>query len=177
MIQCQFQARMNASSNMWLRMPNRRIDSSSLLRMHHLSGSVTCLSTGAGCITSASTSCVGLSMGDYQACESCTIYHTCDTGGVIIKNRPCPAGLVWLATGVNSGYCDFTSSTCTQCVSVNVFPVCAESTARRTICIVTLPRGFVGDTGKFPLWFSDAWEIELSATRAASSTLFDKMSI
>lgn len=83
-----------------------------------------CTSTGSGCITASAGSCLSRPDGDYQACEGCTFYHSC-SGGVNWANRPCPATntgglhgkLVWRKTGTNSGYCDYSSTTCTECVS------------------------------------------------------------
>jgi hypothetical protein len=94
-----------------------------------------CTSTGSGCLSSTS-SCRGRPDGDYQACEGCTFYHSC-SGGVLYANRPCPltnqggigGRLVWLAWTSNQGICDYTSSTCRECVTGPVSlitPVCTN---------------------------------------------------
>jgi len=78
-----------------------------------------CRSTGGSCITAASTSCSGRADGHYQACEGCTIYHSC-SGGVIWPNRNCAltnqggqnGRLVWVQVTATEGRCDYTSSTC-----------------------------------------------------------------
>ena len=56
-----------------------------------------CLSFTATCATGSSgiTSCAGLGAGFYQSCLGCTVYATCDAGGNLFDNRPCPPGLVW----------------------------------------------------------------------------------
>jgi hypothetical protein len=63
------------------------------------------------CLYGNANSCSGQPSGDYQACESCSLYHSC-SGGVIYANRQCPAGLFWQATAVNEGSCQYTSSSC-----------------------------------------------------------------
>lgn len=82
-----------------------------------------------GCITQLNTSCLGKPDGDYQACERCTVFHSC-SGGVTWANRPCPACrndtglrgyLVWNAQEETKGYCEYTSQTCKEC-SVNTDP-------------------------------------------------------
>lgn len=81
-----------------------------------------CRSTGDHCITASATSCHRMPDGDYQACESCTVYHSC-SGGVIWSYRPCPdtdygglrGKLVWQRISNNVGTCERSSTTCREC--------------------------------------------------------------
>lgn len=66
------------------------------------------------CLKSNDDSCAVLRYGDFQACESCTVYHSC-YDGIIYPNRPCPAGLVWVTEKLGIGHCDWSSSTCQKC--------------------------------------------------------------
>ena len=65
-------------------------------------------STGSRCITS----CAGLPYGDYQSCQGCNVYASCDAAGNLIDNRPCAANngppLVW---DDNLKRCEYTSAT------------------------------------------------------------------
>ncbi|XP_067673175.1 uncharacterized protein [Haliotis asinina] len=54
------------------------------------------------------TSCNGLVSGDYQSCNGCNVYVTCNAGH-LIDNRPCPSTLVW---DDSLRACARTSSTC-----------------------------------------------------------------
>jgi len=65
------------------------------------------------CIYNQVDACIGRGRrtGHYQACERCSVYHSC-FDGTLYPNRPCPAGLVW---DDNRKRCDWSSNTCKEC--------------------------------------------------------------
>jgi hypothetical protein len=117
--------------------------------------------TGAGCIRDASTSCYGLVDGDYQSCERCTVYHSC-TNGLIVANRPCPrksdgSSLVWVRDALARGHCDYTSSTCRDCLPgggsggsgsggsvATTRPPCNSGSSTGTRCITSSSSSCIG---------------------------------
>lgn len=54
------------------------------------------------------SSCDGLQTGEYQSCQGCDVYLTCNNG-VMLDKRPCPPGLLW--NDVNKR-CEEFSTTC-----------------------------------------------------------------
>ncbi|BFZ07479.1 hypothetical protein BsWGS_10518 [Bradybaena similaris] len=54
------------------------------------------------------SSCDGLQTGEYQSCQGCDVYLTCNNG-VMFDKRPCPPGLLW--NDVNKR-CEQFSTTC-----------------------------------------------------------------
>jgi hypothetical protein len=103
-----------------------------------------CRSTGSHCITASADSCLNLPDGDYQACEACTIYHSC-SGGVNWSNRPCPAAdyggirgkLVWQRITNNVGTCERSSTSCTECDQVSLFTTRVDKGFRTIMAIKT----------------------------------------
>lgn len=52
------------------------------------------ISKSSGQIKGCITDCTGVPDGNYPSCISCEVYAAC-SGGRIIDNMPCPAGLKW----------------------------------------------------------------------------------